>query len=138
MKLQDRLKEIRQQRGMTLLQVATVTKLSTSYLSDLEHSRTNPSLDTLARLATSYGMTMADIVSGVDNWGTLSLEGLAPGLAELVKKGQIDEATAHDLNRIELGGKRPQMEDEWFELYLYLKRLLKPYFAKQDEPAKSE
>jgi transcriptional regulator with XRE-family HTH domain len=133
MKLKNRLREIRRQHGVTLLQVADATKLSVSYLSDLERGRTNPSLETLERLAAFYKVSMVDLLAGVDGWGTQSRESLAPGLLSLVEKSVISEEIARDLNRIELRGERPRTEEEWHELYLYLKLIMKPYLSKQDE-----
>lgn len=135
MKLNDRLREVRRKCDVTLLQVAEATKLSVSYLSDLERGRAKPSLDTLERLAGYYKMSMVDLLSGVDGWGTPSVEGLAPGLLALLQKQEIDEEVAQELNRIELRGKRPQTEEEWLLLYLNLKSIMRPYLSKQDESA---
>jgi transcriptional regulator with XRE-family HTH domain len=44
---------------MTLLQVATKTGLSVSFLSDLEHGRTAPSVKTLERLSCCYNVSTA-------------------------------------------------------------------------------
>lgn len=133
MKLNDRLREVRRRRDATLLQVAEATKLSVSYLSDLERGRAKPSLDTLERLAGYHKMSMIDLLSGVDGWGTPSVEGLAPGLLALLEKREIDEEIAQELNRIEFRGKRPQTEKEWLLLYLNLESIMKPYLSKQDE-----
>jgi transcriptional regulator with XRE-family HTH domain len=135
--LKDRLREIRQKRGATLLQVAEAVKLSVSYLSDLERGRAKPSLDTLERLAEFYEMSVADLVSGIEGWGTHSVEGLAPGIVALLEKKEIDERTAQDLNRIELRGKRPQTEEEWRTLYQNLKFIMMPYL-KEDETKEEE
>lgn len=135
MKLKDRLREVRQQHGTTLLQVAEATNLSVSYLSDLERGRTNPSLDTLERLARYYDLALVDLLTGIDGWGIQSAESLAPGLSALLEKGEIDEGIARDLNRIEFRGKRPQTEEDWRLLYLNLKHIMKPYLSKRDEPA---
>lgn len=132
MQLKDRLKEIRQKRGVTLLQVADAVKLSVSYLSDLERGRAKPSLDTLERLATYFELSMVDFVSGIEGWGTHSVEGLAPGIIALLEKKVIDERTAQDLNRIELRGKRPQTEEEWRILYQNLQFIMRPYLKESD------
>ena len=58
--------------------------------------------------------------------GPVLWNALAPGLAALVEKQQIDEETAFELNRIQLRGKRPQSEDDWYELYLHLRRIVQP------------
>ena len=130
--LKDRLREIRKRRGVTLLQVGEAVKLSVSYLSDLERGRAKPSLDTLERLAEYYEMSVADLVSGIEGWGDHSTEGLAPGLLALLQKKKIDERTARDLNRIELRGKRPQTEEEWYILYQNLQFIMRSYLDQED------
>src|SRR5258708_38051389 len=132
MKLNDRLREVRRKCDVTLLQVAEAVKLSVSYLSDLERGRAKPSLDTLERLAEFYEMSVADLVSGIEGWGTHSVEGLAPGIITLLEKKEIDERTAQDLNRIELRGKRPQTEEEWRILYQNLQFIMRSYLNKDE------
>jgi len=132
MKLGERLRELRQQRGLTLLQVAQAIALSVSYLSDLERGRTNPSMDTLDRIAGHYQIPLGQVMAGVDGWAASPAQELAPGLDELVEGHEIDLDTALDLSRIELRGKRPQTAGEWRELYLHLRTLMKPYLG-QDE-----
>lgn len=135
MKLGERLRELRQQHEQTLLQLAHATSLSVSYLSDLERGRTNPSIDTLEKIAGTYQITLGDLVAGVEGWQTSPQEELPAGLAELVDNGTIDVATARDLSRVELRGKRPQTAGEWELLYLHLRTLMRPYLA--DEEGKS-
>lgn len=50
------LKTLRQNHGFTLDELAEKTKLSISYLSDLERGRTSPSIATLERIAAGYGL----------------------------------------------------------------------------------
>ena len=133
MQLSERLREVRQQRKLTLAQVTGQTGLARTYLSDLENEWKRPTLDTLALLASSYGLSVMDLLSGVDFAGTASHAGLGPGLAVLVERGMIDEQTARDLNSFELRGARPQTEEEWYELYLHLKRIVQPYWLRQDD-----
>ena len=132
MKLGERLRELRQQRDLTLLQLSQQTGLSVSYLSDLERGRTNPSIDTLERIAGMYQVLLGELVAGADGWQIAPQQGLAPGLQELIEQGRIDLATAQDLSRIELRGKRPQTAMEWLELYFHLRTLMRPYLT-QDE-----
>lgn len=136
MKLGERLRELRQQHGLTLLQLSQQTTLSVSYLSDLERGRTNPSIDTLERIAGTYHMLLGELMAGVDGWQVSPQQTLAPGLQELVERGTIDLATAQDLSRVELRGKRPQNAEEWLELYYHLRTLMRPYFT-QDEQEQS-
>ena len=129
MKLGEHLRELRQQRGLTLLQLSQQTALSVSYLSDLERGRTNPSIDTLERIAGTYQVLLGELVAGADGWQIAPQQGLAPGLQELIEQGRIDLATAQDLSRIELRGKRPQTAMEWLELYFHLRTLMRPYLT---------
>ena len=133
MKLGERLRELRQGREYTLLQLAQATSLSVSYLSDLERGRTTPSLDTLEKLAGFYQMPVGQLMASVDGWASEPVHDLAPGLAELVQQRHITLAEAQDLSRIELRGKRPQTVDEWRELYLHLRTLMRPYLPQSDE-----
>lgn len=128
MKLHDRLKEVRKTKGLTLLQVKDRTGLSVSYLSDLERGRTsNPTLDTMEKLAACYGMNLPDFVAGVEGWGETTSASLPSGLKTLVEKGEIDTGWAQDLSRLEFRGKRPQTEEEWREIFYYMRRMMRPY-----------
>ena len=69
MKLHERLRELRSERGLRLKDVAETAGISVPYLSDLERGRTNPSLETLQTLAGSYAITVHDLLEGVEFYG---------------------------------------------------------------------
>jgi transcriptional regulator with XRE-family HTH domain len=52
------LRAIRTIHRKTLAELSVMTGLSKSYLSDLEHGRSRPSIDTLEKIARAYGMVM--------------------------------------------------------------------------------
>jgi len=128
MKLQDRLKEVRIARDLTLKALAEQTGLSVSYLSDIERGRTNPSLGTLGALAVALKMTVMDLLTGVDFAGEQTEASLPSGLSELLEDKEYGHEITPDwiamLSKIQLRGRRPQSKREWLELYLYLKRVL--------------
>lgn len=66
MTLGERLRSLRGER--TLSVIAAETGLSVSYLSDLEHDRTDPSLRTLAKFARVYEMSVIALVATVDEY----------------------------------------------------------------------
>lgn len=66
MELSERLKELRTNMALTQTQVAKMSVLSTSYISDLERGRTEPSLETLRVLAEVYEVSVIDLLVGVD------------------------------------------------------------------------
>src|SRR5262249_27805492 len=89
MKLGQRLRELRQGRDLTLLQLSNETSLSVSYLSDMERGRTTPSLDTLEKIASFYQMPLGQLMASVDGWLSVPIHDIAPGLEELIERGDI-------------------------------------------------
>ena len=63
--LSARLKALRQRSGKKLINLSDETGLSVSYLSDIERGRTNPSLETCAKLAKVYKVTLAQLFQDV-------------------------------------------------------------------------
>lgn len=130
MRLGDRIRELRKRKGKTLKEISESTHLSVSYLSDIERGRTNPSLQTLDTLADHFGISVTDLLSGVEFAGIQTDDALPPGLAELLNDPlygpDIDNSWRELLMKINLRGKRPQTMKEWLELYWYLKRILEP------------
>lgn len=58
LKIGDRIKELRKEKGFTQNELAEFSGLSRSYLSDVENSRKNPSVETVEKLAESFGMKL--------------------------------------------------------------------------------
>jgi XRE family transcriptional regulator, regulator of sulfur utilization len=128
MKLHERLRELRQERGQRLKDVSEIAGISIPYLSDLERGRTNPSLDTLQTLAGAYGITVHDLLLSVEFYGEVSQQSLPKGLAELIADPVLGQQMTPDwissLSRIELRGKRPQTKEDWYDIFRNLKRIL--------------
>lgn len=132
MKLGERIRELRRQRDETLLELGEGTGLSISYLSDIERGRTSPSIQTLQSLADHFGLSVTDLLAGVDFAGEKTPLSLPPSLLELIQDddlletlgGELDEDWVHLLARIDLRGQRPSSKSEWLELYLSLKQIL--------------
>jgi transcriptional regulator with XRE-family HTH domain len=128
MKLHERLRELRQERGQRLKDVSEIAGISIPYLSDLERGRTNPSLETLQTLAGAYGISVHDLLEPVEFYGEQTESALPKGLAELVADpvlgAQISGDWVNSLSRIELRGKRPQTKEDWYDIYRNLKRIL--------------
>jgi len=57
--LSDMLRWVRDGTGLKLHEVAEKTGLSVSFISDLENGRSNPSFDTLSKLACAYGVNIS-------------------------------------------------------------------------------
>ena len=128
MKLHERLRELRSERKLRLKDVSQVAEISVPYLSDLERGRTNPSLETLQTLAAAYGISVHDLLQGVEFYGDSGSGALPRGLADLkadpVLGAEITDDWVRTLSRIELRGKRPEGKRDWYEIFLHLKRIL--------------
>lgn len=71
MQLGERLRQLR--RPLTLKDVAALTGLSVSYLSDIERGRTEPTLRTLVKLAKLHRITVGVLLMPVRLEGELPL-----------------------------------------------------------------
>ena len=58
MNLGNKLRRMRQARGLTAVELAQRARVTTGFISQLEHSQTVPSLQTLHRIATVLGVSM--------------------------------------------------------------------------------
>ena len=56
-----RLKQFREQRGLTLRQVSMVSGLSIGFISQVERDQTDPSLASLKKLATALDIHLSDV-----------------------------------------------------------------------------
>ena len=58
MSIGEKLKAARKQKRLTLKEVASVTNLSISYISDIEHGKSLPPIDTLTSLCRALDISM--------------------------------------------------------------------------------
>jgi transcriptional regulator with XRE-family HTH domain len=120
-----RLRAIRKKQGDTLTDVGAQTGLSVSFLSDIERGRTQPSLDTLEKLATYYQLTINDLLEGVDADTLTSNTGYPPSFEEFRKEIDIEPELVDLLMRVERRAKqRAQTKEDWRQYYYSLKTIL--------------
>ncbi len=60
-----RLRRLRHDRDLTLARLAESAGLSVSYLNDIEHDRTVPSLGKLRAIADALGLSVRDLLRNV-------------------------------------------------------------------------
>jgi transcriptional regulator with XRE-family HTH domain len=63
----QRLREIRQKKGMTQQELADIAQMSLTYISNMEHGMKVPSLTTIIRLAVALDCGVRDLVRSFDN-----------------------------------------------------------------------
>lgn len=140
MKLQERLAELRRDEGLTLRELRerieqnSGERLSVSYLSELERTENIPPLETLARVAQGYGMTLADLLDPVDLFEERTEASYPKSLRDFITRHHLDPEWAAALSRIEFRGQRPDSDSEWQAIYGMLRAFLEPK-AKRKGPA---
>ena len=124
----DRLRQVRRDRRLTLGQLSDLASLSISFLSDLERGRASPSLQSVLKLADALDTTPTGLLAGVDladappTWPA-ALEELR---ADPEYTPLLTDDWMRTLARIQYRGDQPQTKHEWLELFLYLRRVLRP------------
>lgn len=63
MNIGNNLKRIRKEKKMTLKNLAEISGLSISFISDIEHNRRNPSLETMNKLCKSLNIEISQLTS---------------------------------------------------------------------------
>jgi transcriptional regulator with XRE-family HTH domain len=128
MSLAARLRQLRENSGMSLSDVATKAGISKTYLWELERDTTGakkPSADVLMRLAKSLSTTLADLLS----LATVQVQDqpveLPPALRDfqqrmVEQKTPLSTEDIRDLAAMKFRGGQPQTVDEWHQLYLLL------------------
>ena len=60
-----RIRFLRQQRRWSQEDLALNANINKNYISDLENGRRNPSLEILERIASTFGISLAELFKGV-------------------------------------------------------------------------
>jgi transcriptional regulator with XRE-family HTH domain len=86
MTIGEKIKKLREQKGLSLRQLAEEVGLTFSYLSQIEREGRNPSLKTLDKLCDFYDIDKTYFLADEKNWYKI----LPPELQEFVKKENIE------------------------------------------------
>jgi transcriptional regulator with XRE-family HTH domain len=129
MKLAELLRKLREDKGLSLDEVAVRAKISKTYLWELERDlagNKKPSADVLLRIATALSTTLSVLLS----LETVRIQDqpveIPPGLKELqdrmsTQNAPLAQEDIRDLAVMKFRGTQPQTADEWQQLYLLLK-----------------
>jgi transcriptional regulator with XRE-family HTH domain len=127
MELRERLATLRRARGYTLrelrdrIQLFSGERMSVSYLSELEHEPTAPSVEILSRLAKGYEMTLRELLEPVAIDTEPVQVSYPPSLVAFVRGRNLSEQWLETLSRIEYRGKRPETVEDWNAIYSVLR-----------------
>jgi transcriptional regulator with XRE-family HTH domain len=129
MPLAARIRELRESKGFSLEELASMAKISKTYLWELERDTAGvkkPSADVLMKIANALSTTIADLMSlpSVRNKES-RVEEIPASLKEFRDRmkhlgNELSEADVRDLAQMRFRGGQPQSVDEWHALYLVL------------------
>lgn len=113
----DHIRRFREERGLSLSQLATEAGVSKGYLWNLENDQDarRPSADTLYAIAKTLGVTMSDLM------GRKLLPAATPqvpdSLHEFAVEEGLPEADLYMLASIQFRGKQPRTKERWRYIY---------------------
>lgn len=118
MSLSERLRTKRKKLGLTLKEVHERTGLSVSFLSEVERGKTNPSVETLKKLANCYNVPVSELVPEENRELPNSLE-------EARDQLNISDDIIDLMLKVEFrSDKKYNTPEDWRQLYYSLKTLL--------------
>lgn len=128
MSLAERIRKLREDKELSLDELAARAKISKTYLWELERDTDGtkkPSADVLLRIAKGLSTTLADLLS----LETVKIQEAAVELPPSLKEFQsrmasqntpLTEDDLRDLAVMKFRGGQPQTADQWHQLYLLL------------------
>jgi transcriptional regulator with XRE-family HTH domain len=135
--LGQRLRRFREDKDMSLSQLARDTGLAKSYLWSLENAdkeqEARPSGDTLYKIAETLGVTMSDLL-GRRLVISAQPDHIDPALAALAKADNLSEAEVATLASIQWRGDQPRTVERWRWIHQAI-RMSKSLDRKHDGPA---
>lgn len=123
--LASRLRKFREDRGLSLDEVARQARISKTYLWELERDTAGakkPSADVLLRIAHVLSTTLAELLGLAIVKAPEGPVEIPPSLAEFRDRmgDQISSQDLQELAATKFRGSQPQTADEWHQLYFVL------------------
>lgn len=131
--LAERLRKARKDVGLTLDQLSEESKLSKTYLWELENDKDGkkkPSADTLMKLVTPLRITIADLLGRPTVQVAERNVEISDSLKEFCDwmqktERELSKDEIYDLATMSFRGGQPKTVDDWDDLYRTLKRTTK-------------
>lgn len=118
MPLSERLRRKRKKLELTLKDVNKQTGLSVSFLSEIERGKTNPSIETIQKLAHCYDVPVSELIPEANRTLPGSLE-------EARTQHNIPDEIIDLMLQVEFrSDKKHDTLEDWMQLYFSVKTLL--------------
>lgn len=123
MTLGQRVRQRREEKGMSLSALARASGVSKGYLSQIENdSAPRPSAETLYRMASTLGTTVADLLGREVETASRDV---SPSLREFAIAAALPEADVDMLSGIRYRGQQPRSVEDWRYLYESIRRTIR-------------
>lgn len=123
MNVGNNLRDLRKDHRYTLRTVSEGTGLSISFLSDIELGRTNPSLESLQKLAQCYAVPISHLIEEENPDEPNPIE--RPGWDEFLQEVSIQEDMKRVLLEVErYSRRRAEVKEDWIQYYYTLKQIM--------------
>jgi len=123
MNVAKKLRALRKDHRYRLREVKERTGLSISFLSDIELGRTNPSLQSLQKLAHCYGIPISDLIEEENPSEPNPIH--RPGWDEFLDEVSIEEDMKYVLLDVERHSRRrAEVKEDWVQYYYTLKQIM--------------
>ena len=120
MALSDRIKQRREEKQISAIELARRAEISKGYLSELESGRApRPSGAVLFRIATALGTTVADLL---EQEVKPASRAIPRALRDLAERERLPEEDVQMLARIRFRGEQPATMEDWRYLYESIRR----------------
>ena len=118
------MKQLREEQGLSLSELARLSSVSKGYLSQVERrSGTRPSASTLFALARALGTSVAALLGEREGDDGEEQEADIPdSLRQFAKEQQLPPAEVRMLAAIQYRGSAPSGKDDWRYLYESIRR----------------
>ncbi len=114
-----RLRQMREDKGWSLSQLAETAKISRSYLAQIESGESIPTQAKIIQLANAFGALPSELLGE-----TPENINIPQSLKNFAQAANLGSADIQMLARIEYRGNRPNTEEEWKAIYSVIKGML--------------
>ena len=129
MTLAEKLKSLREEKKLSVAELAEQSGVSKPYIWQIEDGRRkNPTGEVLRKLASALGTTVPELMGAPAGIREDALADMPSALREFVKRrGKACDVRPEDVEMLKLihyRGKRPKASADWELIFLFLRRIL--------------